>query len=143
MTSRHASVLCLIAVLAMTTTACGVVPGNLLNPGARVWVIPVQNGSGQPAVLAVAKDESPMGDLVGAAQPAVVPAGQTIDVTFTVPADRQGWAIFVNPGPNHGPLITAPDVPPEVSGRLPLSIFIGPNGEPSVTVPAQRGWFGN
>jgi hypothetical protein len=128
--------------LAMFLTACDAVP-QVLRPGSRVWIIPVQNMSGRPALLAVAKDESPMGDLVGTAQPAAIPAGQTVDVTFTVPPDRQGWAIFVNPGPNLGALITAPDVPPGVSGRLPLTITVDQQGNPSVSVPSEPGWFGN
>ena len=54
----------------------------------------------------------------------------------------EGWAIFVNPGPQLGPLILAIDVPPDASGRLPLSIEVGPEG-PSVSVPNEPGWFGN
>lgn len=127
---------------AQFAVACDAVP-QVLRPGSRIWIIPVQNMSGRPAVLAVAKDESPMGDLVGAAQPGVVPAGQTMDVTFTVPPDRQGWAIFVNPSPQLGALIGASDVPPGVSGRLPLTISVDEQGNPAVTVPSEPGWFGN
>ena len=46
-----------------------------------------------------------------------VAPGETVDVTFTVPPG-EGWAIFVNPGPQLGPLILAIDVPPDASGRL-------------------------
>jgi hypothetical protein len=132
----------MVLALVLVTTACEYVP-QALHPGPRVWIIPVENMSGRPAVLAVAKDGSPMGELVGTAQPAVVPAGQTIDVTFTVPTDRQGWAIFVNPSPTLGALITASDVPPGVSGRLPLTVNVDQQGSPSVTVPNEPGWFGN
>jgi hypothetical protein len=68
----------------------------------------------------------------------------TVDVTFDVPAGRT-WAIFVNPGPDRGPLITAADVPPGVVGRLPITIGIGPNGEPWAQGPPggeAPGWFG-
>ena len=84
-----------------------------------------------------------MGKLVGTAQPASIPAGATVDVTFTVPPDGQGWAIFVNPTPTLGSLIGAIDVPPGVSGRLPLTITINEQGDPSVEVPREPGWFGN
>jgi hypothetical protein len=143
MSSRSIPTIILAATLALASTACGALPVDLLKPGSSVWIIPVQNTSGRPAVLAVAKDESPIGDLVGTAQPAVVPAGQTIDVTFTVPGDRQGWAIFVNPTPNIGALITAPDVPPGATGKLPLTISVDQAGNPSVSVPNAPGWFGN
>ena len=127
--------------LALVVIACDAVP-QVLHPGSRVWIIPVQNVSGRPAVLAVAEDGSPMGKIVGTAQPAVVPAGQTVDVTFTVPSTRQGWAVFVNPTPNIGALITASDVPPAASGRLPLVIMVEEQGSPSVQVPGEPGWFG-
>lgn len=131
-----------VLAVALASTACDAVP-QVLHPGSRVWIIPVQNMSGRPAVLAVAKDESPIGDLVGTARPAVVPAGQTVDVVFTVPPEQQGWAIFVNPSPTLGALITAADVPPGVSGRLPLTVNVDEQGSPSVTVPNEPGWFGN
>ena len=128
--------------VALVAMACDAVP-QVLHPGSRVWIIPVDNMSGRPAVLAVAKDGSPMGDIVGTAQPAVVPAHQKVDVIFTVPPDRQGWAIFVNPSPTLGALIGASDVPPGASGRLPLSISVDDAGNPAVTVPGGPGWFGN
>jgi hypothetical protein len=135
----------LIAGIALTIAivliACDAVP-QVLHPGTRVWIIPVQNMSGRPAVLAVAEDGSPMGKIVGTAQPAIVPAGQTVDVTFTVPSTRQGWAVFVNPTPNIGALITAGDVPLAASGRLPLLIMVDEQGSPSVSVPGEPGWFG-
>lgn len=115
----------------------------MVAPGSRIWVIPVANESNLPAVLAVAKFEGPMGEAVGRADPATVPPGATIDVTFTVPAG-QGWAIFVNPGPNGGALITSSDVPLHRNGRLPLTISVDAQGNPSVSGGlAEPGWFGN
>ena len=144
MRKAHSAIAIALVMLLVTsaTAACDAVP-QVLHPGSRVWIIPVQNMSGRPAILAVAEDQSPIGDLVGTAQPGVIPAGQTIDVTFTVPSDRQGWAIFVNPSPNVGPLITAMDVPPVATGRLPLVISVDQQGNPSVQVPNEPGWFGN
>lgn len=142
MVTTRLAVSVLMLLVASASMACDAVP-QVLHPGSRVWVIPVQNGSGGPAVLAVAKDESPMGDLVGTAQPAVVPAGETVDVTFTVPPEPRGWAIFVNPTPQLGALISAADVPPGVSGKLPLTISVDQQGNPSVSVPDEPGWFGN
>ena len=142
MRTRRIPICGIVLTLAVVLIACDAIP-QALRPGSRVWVIPVQNMSGRPAVLAVAEDQSPIGDLVGTAQPGVIPAGQTVDVTFTVPADRQGWAIFVNPSPNIGALITAMDVPAGASGRLPLVISVDQQGNPSVQVPSEPGWFGN
>jgi hypothetical protein len=128
--------------VALTLTACGIAPIDPLNPGARQWIIPVDNLSNLPAVVAVAKDEFPIGALVGTAMPNPVPPRTRVDVVFTVPHAGQDWAIFVNPGPNLGALISARDVPPGRSGRLPLAISVGPNGDPSVSVPNEPGWFG-
>ena len=134
------------AAMLCSLAACGVVPNPIADPlpepGARRWIITVENSSAQPAALFVARDESPMGAAVGTAVPNTVLAGATRDVVFTVPPG-QGWAIFVNPGPNLGPLILAQDVPLGASGDLPLTIGIGPDGSPSVSVPNQPGWFGN
>ena len=142
MRRRRVSIGGIVLALALITTACDAVP-QVLHPGSRVWVIPVQNMSGRPALVAVAEDRSPMGKLVGTAQPASIPAGQTVEVTFTVPPEGQDWAIFVNPTPTLGALIGARDVPPGVSGKLPLTIVIDQQGNPSVTVPNEPGWFGN
>jgi hypothetical protein len=132
--------------LLCSLVACGLIPNPVADPlpepGARRWIITVENMSAQPARLFVAEDESPMGRSVGTADPSTVPAGATQDVVFTVPPG-QGWAIFVNPGPSLGPLILAQDVPPGVSGELPLTIGIGPDGSPYSSVPDLPGWFGN
>ncbi|MEZ0240572.1 MAG: hypothetical protein ACAH65_07220, partial [Chloroflexota bacterium] len=79
---------------------------------------------------------------VGSAIPDVVPPGATQDVVFTVPPGG-GWAIFVNPGPELGPLITSSDVPGGASGRLPVKIGVDANGWPYAQTPGAPGWFGN
>ena len=123
----------------------GLIPGDpALPPGSREWIVEVDNQSAQPARLMVAEDTMPVGDLVGTADPPQVPPGTKQDVVFTVPPGRT-WAIFVNPSPQRGPLILAMDVPADVHGRLPLTIIVGPNGDPSAGVDANvgPGWFGN
>jgi hypothetical protein len=128
--------------VALTLTGCGIAPIDPLNPGARQWIIPVDNRSNLPVVVAVAKDVAPMGNLMGTAVPNPVPPLAKVDVVFTVPPAGQDWAIFVNPGPNRGALITARDVPPGRAGRLPISIGVDAKGEPFVSVPNEPGWFG-
>jgi len=123
----------------------GLIPGDPAPPpGTREWIIAVDNQSAQPARLMVAEDTTPVGDLVGTADAPQVPPGTKQDVVFTVPPG-QTWAIFVNPSPERGPLILAMDVPPDAKGRLPLTILVGPNGDPSAGVDADLGpgWFGN
>jgi hypothetical protein len=142
MTRRNPFELALSLAVALVLTGCGIAPIDPLNPGARRWIIPVDNQSNLPVVVAVAKDEGFMGRLVGQAIPNPVPSRTRVDVVFTVPATGLDWAIFVNPGPNRGPLITAGDVPPGRAGRLPLAISVGPDGEPAVSVPNEPGWFG-
>ncbi len=127
--------------LGCTPIACpmtGPAPG----PGAREWIVNVENQSSRDAYLFVAADESPMGELVGTALPASIPAGAAIRVVFTVPAGA-GWAIFVNPSPSMGPLITSSDVPTDASGALPMTIMVQPGGMASVSAPNAPGWFGN
>src|SRR5688572_8989240 len=117
----------------------GVLPGDpALPPGSREWIISVDNQSAQPARLMVAEDTAPVGDLVGTANPAQIPPGTQQDVVFKVPPG-QTWAIFVNPSPQLGPLILARDVPADAHGRLPLSIIVQANGDPSVGVDADAG----
>ena len=83
-------------------------------PGGRLWTVKVVNRSPRPATLVVA-DETEAGDagpLVGTVTPSVVPPGATVKVTFALPAKGStGWAIFVNPGPDTGPLLTWTDAP--------------------------------
>ena len=123
-------------------SACAAISDLTVPAGSRTWIIPVENMSAQPARLFVADDASPIGDTVGTAEPATVQPGATELVTFTVPPG-QAWAIFVNPGPNLGPLILATDVPEDAQGALPLAITVGPDGSPTVQVPGEPGWFGN
>jgi hypothetical protein len=129
--------------VAVAVTGCGILPIDPLDPGARRWIIPVNNQSNAAVIVAVAEDQGAMGRLVGRADPNPVPPRTQIDVAFTVPPGGQGWAIFVNPAPGRGgPLITASDVPAGRAGRLPLAISVSPNGEPSVSAPNEPGWFG-
>ena len=111
-------------------------------PGAREWIVTVENQSARDAHLFVAMDTSPMGDLVGTATPASIPAGASQQVVLAVPAGT-GWAIFVNPSPTMGPLIGAQDVPEEATGVLPITIYVQAGGMASVSVPPGPGWFGN
>lgn len=134
------------AILVIICAGCGtaILPGDRMpEPGSRQWIITVDNQSGQAARLFVAEDAGPMGDLLGRAEPSTVPPKTTHDVIFVVPPG-DGWAIFVNPRPDRGALILSRDVPPNVSGKLPVTIHIGPDGEPGVVVPADvgPGWFG-
>jgi len=130
------------AVLA-TLSACGVLDvAQPLQPGGRVWVITVTNDAALPAVLSVAEDTGAQGRIVGTADPPRVAPGASAEVRFTVPPGT-GWAIFVNPGPDTGPLILASDVPGGASGALPLDIHVARDGSPSVTAPGEPGWFGN
>lgn len=124
-----------------TPVACPMI-GPAPGPGARTWVVNVENGSADDAHLFVAEDRSPMGELVGTAVPASVPPGASQRVTFSVPAGSS-WAIFVNPSPNIGPIVTEQDVPPEVTGQLPIVISVQPGGAPVVSAPSLPGWFGN
>jgi hypothetical protein len=127
--------------LGCTPIACpmtGPAPGL----GAREWIVNVENQSTRDAHLFVARDTGSLGELVGTAVPAAVPAGTSQRVIFTVP-DGSGWAIFVNPSPSSGPLITAQDVPMDATGALPISILVQSSGAPVVSVPPAPGWFGN
>jgi Kelch motif len=96
-------------------------------PDARTWTVTVMNRSSQPATLFVAEENEQglLGRLVGSATPNVVAAGATVNVTFRVPAKGTGWAIFVNPGPDTGPLVG----PAEMS--LPVRILVMEDGQPA------------
>lgn len=130
-------------VLGCTPSACPM-PGPAFMPaGSRQLVVSVENTSEREALLFVAKDEGTMGALVGTAAPAMLPAGKTADVVFTVPPG-QGWAIFANPTTDSGPLIVSPDVPEDASGRVPFTIMIV-DGVPTVFFApgTPSGWFGH
>jgi hypothetical protein len=136
-----------VAATLVLATGCGtgILPGDpMLEPGSRQWIIPVQNESARQAVLLIAEDAPSMGDVVGRVEPSTVPPNTTLDVVFTVPPG-DGWAIFVNPGPDRGSLIGAADVPPDAEGRLPVTIIIAANGDPGAAISADAGpgWFGN
>jgi hypothetical protein len=132
------------AVMAIVVlTGCeGVGAGPVL--GGRPITISVHNGSPRPALLLIARDEMPIQRRVGTANPDSVPPGATIDVTFVIQDESHPWAIFVNPGPSGGALVTSADVPQAFSGKAPVQIDVGLDGQPSVSVPGNaKGWFGN
>jgi hypothetical protein len=130
-----------MAGLALGSVGCGSPLDILRAQGTREWIIPVENMSARPVVVAVAVDAQPMGKLVGTAVPAVVPPRTTTEVVFSIPPG-DGWAIFVNTGQPGGPLILAADVPPDRAGKLPLTITVDETGTPSVSAPDEPGWFG-
>jgi hypothetical protein len=146
-TARPYRVLAVVA-LAVTIAGCSSLIPNAdqgLLPGGRRWIITVENQSAQPAVIVVAEDTMPMGPVVGRVTPGTIPPLTAIDVTFDIPAGRT-WAIWINPGrPDEGPLFTAPDVPPGVVGKLPITISISPDGMSGASLPngLPPGWFGN
>ena len=72
MRHRHHAVATTAFAIAWLSMACGVV--NVAPPGTREWRITVENLHAAPARLMVAEDESPIGELVGTAEPATVSA---------------------------------------------------------------------
>ena len=135
------STLCL--VMAASLAGCGMpVVDTVLNPDLRQLVITVENQSARPVRIVVAEDEMPMGAVVGTVSPDPVPPGVTVDVRFGIPGDGS-WGIFVNPGPEIGPLITSHDIPPQAPGKLPVTIMVLPDGTPVSSAPDLPGWFGN
>ena len=144
--ARHhtARPLAIALVLVLAGCGTGIFPGDVAMPaGSRQWVIQVDNQSAQDARLVVAADMMPVGELVGTATPAVVPPKTTVDVVFNVPPG-QGWAIFVNPSPQRGPLLLPQDVPADFAGELPIEVVIDVNGEPFTSMPGNMpGWMGN
>lgn len=141
MTRVRALSLTFIVGIAAPLVGCGAL-APILEPGSREWIVTVQNDSNRPAVLTVAEDRGTPGRVVGSVEPASVPPRTSMEVAIRVPPG-EGWAVFVNPGPNLGPLILAQDVPPNAAGDLPLTIFVAEDGSPSVSVPGEPGWFGN
>ena len=98
--------------------------------GARQLIIEVSNTGGRNAALLVGKDVNfPHNDKVGNALPALVPPRASVRVVFTVPLTG-GWAIFVNPGPGWGPILTASDLD-DCVGLVPIVISVAGDGEPS------------
>lgn len=125
--------------LGCTPLACPMPGPASMPPGSRQLLVSVANASERRALLFVAEDEDTLGELVGTAAPAMVPAGMTSDVVFTVPPG-EGWAIFVNPTITTGPMATAHDIPADASGRMPFKIRIV-EGERMIEGPPP-GWFG-
>lgn len=105
---------------------------------SRQLMIPVVNESNVPAQIIVAEDVPPPGKVVGIAQPNVVPPQTRLDVSFLVP-DTNNWAIFVNPGPDMGPLLLASDLR-GCFGRVGIEIGIGSRGDPYWSAPER--WCG-
>lgn len=97
--------------------AAGPVP-----PSARDWTVTVDNQSSEPAALFVAEEAWDGLLLVGSATPNVVPAGDSVKVTFLFPVDG-GW-IYVNPRPGEGgALVNAADI------GMPGKILIRAEGD--------------
>lgn len=133
----------LAVVLAGCQTVSEILPFGV-PPGGRELIVTVTNGSPRPATLMVGSDEmAGMPQAVGTANPATIAAGATVQVRFGVPAGT-GWAIFVNPGPDHGPLVLAGDVPPNASGAMPFTIGVDSTGNTYAQVDRDPGpgWFG-
>ena len=132
-----------VLVIAAWVAGCGVVDiATPLPPGSRQLVITVDNRSAKPAMIEVAEDASQKGPIVGIVSPNPIPPGATVDVVFGIPPTRT-WAIFVNAGPDIGPLITAADVPQGALGKLPVKIVVNADGSPGAEIPMLPGWFGN
>lgn len=136
-----------IAVLAVVALAgCDLVDiGVGLLRAERHWIVEVENRSARPATLIVAEDTvTGPGQVVGTANPSIVAPSATVVVVLGIPAGGE-WALFVNPTPDRGPLMTAMDVPQNAAGRMPFKIIIHTSGTASVLVPgpAVPGWFGN
>jgi hypothetical protein len=105
----------------------------------RQLVIPVENSSALPARLIVAEDRSPIGRVVGIVQPSVIAPRTRVNVSFLVP-ESPDWAIFVNPGPEMGPLLLQSDLRGCI-GRLPIEIGIDRTGSPFWSSPGAN-WCG-
>jgi galactose oxidase-like protein len=110
-------------------------------PGQRRFVVAVNNGSGRPATLVVGNDGMFNGHPTGTVDPSILPPGITEDVILGIPPS-DGWAIYVNPGPDWGPSITWRDVPPDAAGRMPFTIVIADDGSGAADANPP-GWFGN
>jgi hypothetical protein len=107
------------AVLAITLFACDQLP--LAPGGTRPLVMEVANQSGRPVPLVVATPGR-TSDVVGVAQPALIPPGQTLQVRFFVPVS-EAWAIYAN----GGELIGSIDAPERLAPGS-YGIQIGPDG---------------
>ena len=83
----------------------------------------VANHAGRPATLVVASQGN-VANVVGSAEPSVVPPGQTMTVSFFVPPSGQ-WAIWAN----GGELMGSGDLKGK-RGNVPMGIDIDQNGQP-------------
>jgi hypothetical protein len=119
--ARRISLALLAVVVGAQLAGCQFVPAELR--GGELIVMEVENNSGRPAALAVAAQGN-IGEVVGSAEPAVVPAGQTMTVRFFVPASG-GWAIWANGGELMGEF----DLKGK-RGNVPMGIDIGQDGQP-------------
>jgi hypothetical protein len=112
-------------VVTISLAGCDRVPRE--PPCGRGWVIAVENQSHGSVALSVAENgPMGMGAIIGTADPSTVPANSSQDVTFCL-SSGDGWAIFVDPGPDTAPLMTVP------SNQVPNvnAIVIDPYGTPS------------
>ena len=100
---------------------CDVIPVPVLN--GELIVMEVANSSPRPATLAVSAPGN-VRDIVGSADPAVVPARRTATVRFLVPATDH-WAIWAN----GGELMSDTDVKGR-RGKIPMGIDIAADGSP-------------
>ena len=119
--SPRLAVASLVIVASVLAAGCQFVPAELR--GGELIIMEVANHAGRPATLAVASQGN-VGDVVGSAEPAVVPPGQTMTVRFIVPPSG-GWAIWANGGELMGEF----DLKGK-RGNVPMGIDIGQDGQP-------------
>lgn len=112
------------ALTALLVGACQFVPPQLR--GGELIVMEVANRGAAPAQLAVAASGN-VGEVVGSADPSVIPPGRTVTVSFFVPHAGQ-WAIWAN----GGELMGERDLRGK-RGNVPMGIDIDANG--------QAGWW--
>ena len=98
-------------------------PTRTATPVVRVFTVTVNNQSARPATLVIGRDGMFDGHPTGTVDPSILPPGITEGVVLGIPA-ADGWAIYINPGPDWGPSITWRDVPPDAAGQMPFSIVV-------------------
>jgi hypothetical protein len=112
----------LALVAGIMVAGCSVVPARFL--GGDQIVMEVANNSPRPVALTVAVPGA-KGQVVGAADPAVVPPRVTMKVRFIVPPTGQ-WAIWAN----DGELMSDADLKGR-RGELPVVMEIQQDGNPT------------
>lgn len=112
----------LAIVVGGLAVGCDVLPVVL--PGGQQIVMEVANHSPRPATLAVAV-HGDVSKIVGSVTPAIIQAGATATVRFTVPP-TDDWAIWAN----DGELMSDLDLH-QRRGNIPMGIDIGSDGSPS------------